>query len=258
MATPHQTEHAVHHPTTKQYMVIAAILFAITIVEFILIWDKVGIDDDLGLSKVPILVFLSAIKFAIVILFYMHLKFDNPFFLRVFLAGLALAFMVGLALIGLFAAIKGEARDYADARAIPFEHHEKDAVAGGEGTTAPPVGPLSIGVKRNALEFDTVSYTVASGDEVTLAFDNSSTVNQHNWVLVEAGTRDAVATDGTAAGPANDWVSPGDPRVIANTRLLDPGATGQVTFTAPAPGAYEFVCTFPGHNFTMFGDFVVK
>ena len=269
MATPHQTEHAVHHPTTKQYMVIAAILFAITIVEFILIWDKVGIDDDLGLSKVPILVFLSAIKFAIVILFYMHLKFDNPFFLRVFLAGLALAFMVGLALIGLFAAIKGEARDYAEARAIPYEHHEEDAVAGGEGitappdaggvgTTAPPVGPLSIGVKRDALEFDTANYTVASGDEITLAFDNSSTVNQHNWVLVEAGTRDAVATDGIAAGPDHDWVSPGDPRVIANTKLLDPGATGEVTFTAPALGAYEFVCTFPAHNFTMFGDFVVK
>ena len=94
MATPHQTEHAVHHPTTKQYMVIAAILFAITIVEFVLIWEKAGIDDDLGLSKIPLLVFLSAIKFAIVILFYMHLKFDNPFFLRVFLAGLALAFEI--------------------------------------------------------------------------------------------------------------------------------------------------------------------
>ena len=268
MATPHQTEHPVHHPTTKQYVLIAAILFAITIVEFILIWDKAGIDDDLGLSKVPILVFLSAIKFVIVILFYMHLKFDNPLFLRVFLAGLALAFMVGLALIGLFAAIKGEARDYAEARAIPFEHHEEDAVAGGEGTTAPPdtgggettappAGPFSIGVEGDALAYDTASYTVASGDEITVALNNSSIVNQHNWVLVEPGTKDAVAADGTAAGPANNWVPPGDPRVIANTRLLDPGATGEVTFTAPAPGIYQFVCTFPGHNFTMFGDFTV-
>jgi len=268
MATPHQTEHAVHHPTTKQYMVIAAILFAITIVEFVLIWEKAGIDDDLGLSKIPLLVFLSAIKFAIVILFYMHLKFDNPFFLRVFLAGLALAFMVGLALIGLFAAITGEARDYAEARAIPYEHHGEDAVAGGEGITAPPdaggvettaltVGPLSIGVKRDALEFDTTNYTVASGDEITLAFDNSSTVNQHNWVLVEPGTKDAVSAAATAAGAANDWVPPGDPRVIANTKLLDAGASGEVTFAAPAPGIYQFVCTFPGHNVTMFGDFTV-
>jgi azurin len=238
-------------------VVIAVILFAITIVEFILIWEKAGIDDDLGLSKIPILIFLSAIKFAIVILFYMHLKFDNPFFLRVFLAGLALAFMVGLALIGLFAAMKGDARDFAKARAIPYEHHGEDAVAGSGETTAPPVGPLSINVKRNALEFDTASYTVASGDEVTLVFDNSSPVNQHNWVLVEPGTKDAVATDGTAAGAANDWVSPDDPRVIANTKLLEAETSGEVTFTAPAPGIYQFVCTFPGHNFTMFGDFTV-
>jgi hypothetical protein len=29
-------------------------------------------------------------------------------------------------------------------------------------------------------------------------------------------------------------------------------------FTAPAAGTYQFVCTFPGHNFTMFGDFIVN
>ncbi|MQG65022.1 MAG: azurin, partial [SAR202 cluster bacterium] len=40
--------------------------------------------------------------------------------------------------------------------------------------------------------------------------------------------------------------------------LLDPGASGEVTFTAPASGTYQFVCTFPGHNFTMFGDFIVN
>ena len=270
MATPHETEHAVHHPSTKQYVVIALILFAITIVEFVLIWEKAGIDDDLGLSKVPLLIFLSAIKFAIVILFYMHLKFDNPLFLRVFLAGLALAFMVGLALIGLFTAIKGESRDFAEARALPFEHHEEETAGTGEATTTPPgtgggetteppppTGPLSIGVNGEALEFDTASYTVASGEEISLTLNNSSIVNQHNWVLVEAGTKDAVAVDGSAAGPDNDWVPPGDPRVIANTALLDAGTSGEVTFTAPAPGNYQFVCTFPGHNFTMFGDFTV-
>jgi uncharacterized cupredoxin-like copper-binding protein len=40
--------------------------------------------------------------------------------------------------------------------------------------------------------------------------------------------------------------------------LLNAGASEEVTFTAPAPGTYEFVCTFPGHNFSMFGDFTVK
>ena len=31
-----------------------------------------------------------------------------------------------------------------------------------------------------------------------------------------------------------------------------------VKFTAPSAGTYQFVCTFPGHNFTMFGDFTVN
>ena len=49
MATTHEeAEHDVRHPTIKQYVAIAAILFAITIVEFILIWPTAGIDDDLG------------------------------------------------------------------------------------------------------------------------------------------------------------------------------------------------------------------
>ena len=114
MATTHETEHGGGgHPSLKQYIVIAIMLFAITIVEFVIIMDFPGeaekvIADALGEPATTILLFLlSGIKFAIVILFYMHLKFDNRFFFWVFIAGMVLAVMVGLALIGLFAAIKG-------------------------------------------------------------------------------------------------------------------------------------------------------
>jgi len=107
------------------------------------------------------------------------------------------------------------------------------------------------------LKFDTASFTVSAGAEVTLKFANVSTINQHNWVLVQPGTKDAVAAAGVTVGPANGWVPAGDARVIANTRLLDPGADAEVRFTAPAAGTYQFVCASPGHNFTMFGDFVV-
>jgi azurin len=118
-------------------------------------------------------------------------------------------------------------------------------------------GALEISVKGDALEFDKESLEVATGSEVALSFNNISGINQHNLVIVKAGTKDAVATRGTAAGPGADWVQPGDADVIANTKVLDAGAAGDVTFTAPAAGTYQFVCTFPGHNFTMFGDFVV-
>ena len=264
-----QTEHtAGHHPTFMQYALIAIILFAITIVEFLLIWDRAGISDDLGAAKIPLLIGLSVIKFYIVIMFYMHLRFDNKIFTRIFIGGLALAFMVGLALLGLFTAVNGDQRSYALARAIPYVEHAESEKAeetttpaiGGTTETAVPAGPLAltIGAVGDSLAFDIDNISADSGAEVTITFNNPSTVNTHNLVIVEAGTKDAVAIDGTAAGPTNNWVPPEDSRVIASTVLIGPGDSGELTFTAPAPGTYQFVCTFPGHNFTMFGDFVVN
>ena len=126
-------------------------------------------------------------------------------------------------------------------------------------TTPGQAGPveLEIGVNGEALEFDTGSLSVPAGSQVVLTFVNSSVVNQHNWVLVTTSTKDDVAVAGTAAGPDNNWIPPGDERVLASTVLLDAGATGAVEFAAPPAGTYQFVCTFPGHNFTMFGDFEV-
>jgi len=262
----HETEQDTHHPSFKQYVLIAIILFAITIVEFLLIWDRVGIVDYLGASKIPLLVGLSVVKFYIVIMFYMHLRFDDKLLTRIFIAGLALSFMVGLALLWLFSAMNGDQRSYALDRAVPYEEHEAAHATTTPGTgdttgseTAPvAAGPIEVGAKGNELAFDTTSLTASSGSEVTITFTNSSTVNTHNLVIVEDGTKDAVATDGTVAGQDNDWVKPGDSRVIANTILAGPGETQDVSFPAPAPGTYQFVCTFPGHNFTMFGDLVVN
>jgi len=116
---------------------------------------------------------------------------------------------------------------------------------------------LEISVKGDAIAFDKDRCEATAGTEVVMAFDNVSGFSQHNWVLVRDGTKDAVAQRGTAAGPDNDWIQPNDPDVIAHTKLLGPGEAGEVRFTAPEPGIYQFVCTFPGHNSVMFGDFVV-
>ncbi|MDA1129121.1 MAG: plastocyanin/azurin family copper-binding protein [Chloroflexi bacterium] len=255
----HQTEHTTNHPTFMQYVLIAIVLFAITIVEFVLIWDRAGIVDHLGASKIPLLVGLSAVKFAIVIMYYMHLKFDNRLFGTVFIAGLALAFIVGIALLSLFVAFEGGQRDFAEANAIPYVEHGEEA--GGESPDDPPVaaGPVAIAINAvgDAFAFSSTSLSVNSGDEVTVTFDNPSATNSHNFVVVQNGTKDAVAGDGAAAGPGGNWVPAGDSRVIANTVVVAPGGSEQVIFTAPAPGTYQFVCTFPGHNFAMFGDFIV-
>ena len=262
----HETEHKSNHPSFNQYVVIAIILFAITIVEFGIIWDRIGIEDDLGAAVIPILVGLSAIKFAIVIMYYMHLKFDHRLFGTVFVSGLILSFLVGGALLALFLSFNGEPREYALAHAVPYEGHEAagehaaevvEPGTGAETTVASGPVELAVGAVGETLTFDTASITVKSGSEVTITFKNPSTNNKHNLVIVQDGTKDEVAADGTAF-PANDWVKPGDANVVANTPVLASGASGEVIFIAPAPGTYQFVCTFPGHNSTMFGDFIVN
>jgi azurin len=289
MSSSHQPEQG-HHPTFMQYVLVAAILFIITIVEFFAIFPN---PDLIGAAKIPVLAILSAIKFAIVIMFYMHLKYDHRMFTMFFLAGLALAFIVGIALLSMLTALDGSPRAFASANAIPYvegdhkvEHAEPAAVPiptvpplvttptesvapDVADTTAPksveePAGgsgaavSIEIGTEGDALKFSEAALSAASGSSVTVTFNNGSAVNQHNWVLVQNGTKDAVATDGTGAGPGADWIKPGDDRVVASSKLLNPGESEAVTFTAPAAGTYQFVCTFPGHNFTMFGDFTVN
>lgn len=269
MTTNHEAQHD-RHPTFRQYVVVATLLFAITIVEFLLIWQPAGIVDYLGASKVPLLIALSAVKFAVVIMFYMHLKFESWLFSGVFLAGLALAFAVGIGLLGLFVALNGEPREFAENNRIAFVHEEEgdasepstsaDATEGtGQPAPAETVA-LAIAPDGDLLKFSTETLTAKAGAGVVLTFNNVAINNQHNWVLVRAEDKAGVVTDGVGAGPANDWIKADDPRVIANTILLNPGDTAEVRFTAPEPGTnYQFVCTFPGHDASgMFGNFQVS
>ena len=106
------------------------------------------------------------------------------------------------------------------------------------------------------LRFDRAKLKETALFKVRVTFTNGSTVNQHNWVLVKKGTKDEVAAAAVIAGAANSWIPPQDDRIIAHSGLLDPGETEEISFTAPLLGTYQFLCTFPGHSATMFGDFV--
>ena len=75
--------------------------------------------------------------------------------------------------------------------------------------------------------------------------------------MVEAGSKDQVASAGLRAGADNGWIPQGDDRVLAHTKLLAPGESEEIRFAAPAVGTYQFLCTFPGHGETMFGSFEV-
>ena len=126
-------------------------------------------------------------------------------------------------------------------------------------TTLPPSSDLEINTLGDQLKYDRDFMSASAGSPIVVTYTNNSSVFQHNWVLVRAGTKDEVARDGGTAGLENNYIPPNDDRIIAFiTPLVEPGEVGEVRFEAPAPGTYEFVCTFPGHNATKFGTFEVK
>lgn len=73
------------HPSAKEYVRIFLILGTITAVEVALYYLR----DDLGSWFIPILFGLAVTKFALVVLWFMHLKFDDRRFSRFFMMGLA-------------------------------------------------------------------------------------------------------------------------------------------------------------------------
>jgi cytochrome c oxidase subunit 4 len=77
-----------HGMSNAGYVRIAAILAAITGLEVATYYV------DLGALFLPALLIMMAVKFIIVVSYFMHLKFDNKLFSWVFYAGLILALIV--------------------------------------------------------------------------------------------------------------------------------------------------------------------
>ena len=103
--TPHAAAHAAesHHPTGNQYLKIAILLTGITAIEVWAYYVPALVASPLFN---PALILMSALKFGIVVLFYMHIKFDHKLFRLLFTAALILAMCTGTALMFLFGVFK--------------------------------------------------------------------------------------------------------------------------------------------------------
>jgi cytochrome c oxidase subunit IV len=85
-------DHDAHHPSDLRYVGIFAVLVLITAVEVYLSYA-----DYLGRAFLPLLLILMAVKFVMVVSWFMHLKFDNKLFSVIFYSGLVLAIAVYIA-----------------------------------------------------------------------------------------------------------------------------------------------------------------
>ena len=87
------------HPTWHQYKWVALILTVITVIE---VWIYYVPSFVASRLFVPVLLVMSAVKFAIVVMFYMHLKYDHKLFRALFTGPLMIAIVTLIVLLFLF------------------------------------------------------------------------------------------------------------------------------------------------------------
>jgi cytochrome c oxidase subunit IV len=97
----HLPEEDLAHPGPRQYVMVAVVLAVLTAMEVALFY----IESLNTAVAVAALLILMVIKFALVVLWFMHLRFDSPIYKRLFVAGLGLAaavFLIVLVTFGVF------------------------------------------------------------------------------------------------------------------------------------------------------------
>jgi cytochrome c oxidase subunit IV len=97
-AQAHDDAHAHAHPDWSTYKWVALILTVITVVEVWIFYTPFA-ENRLF---VPSLLLMSAAKFLIVVMFYMHLKYDAKLFRALFTGPLIIGVIVIISLLFLF------------------------------------------------------------------------------------------------------------------------------------------------------------
>lgn len=118
----------------------------------------------------------------------------------------------------------------------------------------------------DAMQFTTKALTVpASCKQFTITLKHTGklprNVMGHNLVLGKTADLNAINADGMKAGLASQYVKPGDPRVIAASKVIGGGETTTVTIPVgklKAGESYTYFCSFPGHAALMKGTLKVS
>jgi azurin len=119
---------------------------------------------------------------------------------------------------------------------------------------APQVPPKTIEITADdKMKFSVNAFDVAPGQQVTVTLKNIGTSPKasmgHDFVVLKKNVNMNAFLEAGAMDAAHEYVAPSmEKDIIARTKLLGPGESDTVTFTAPfVPGDYDFICSFPGH-----------
>ena len=113
---------------------------------------------------------------------------------------------------------------------------------------------------NDQMKFDKKIIRVNASQKVTLTLNHNgrfpASSMGHNFVLIKKDV-DVNEYALRAAGARNSEYIPEGDNEIAYTKMLGGGESDTITFDAPEPGTYVFICSFPGHYQLMMGEFIV-
>ncbi len=118
---------------------------------------------------------------------------------------------------------------------------------------APEAPPKTIEIQADdKMKFDVTAFDAKPGQKISVTLKNVGTTPKfsmgHNFVVLDRNANVQNFLDAASMQAAHDYVPPDSKDVIAHTKLLGPGESDTVTFSAPyVPGNYPFFCSFPGH-----------
>ena len=113
---------------------------------------------------------------------------------------------------------------------------------------------ITISTIEDKMLYDIKKFEVESGKSVILTFKNKD-FPPHNLLIVKPGKADEVANLAIALGNdgfGKQW-RPDTPMILWGSTMIDYDEETVISFTAPSPGDYPYVCTFPGHAMMMRG-----
>ena len=120
-----------------------------------------------------------------------------------------------------------------------------------------PVRDIELGTQKMKMRFQIESFAVRPGSPVRVSLTNTDDM-PHNVLFTGGNNKVAMgiaqkAWAMGANGPANAWV-PNDHNILGASGLVEPGESDVFKFYAPTkPGDYTYICSFPGHSYTMKG-----
>tara|TARA_B100000941_G_C28216993_1_gene404775 strand:+ start:43 stop:546 length:504 start_codon:yes stop_codon:yes gene_type:complete len=124
-------------------------------------------------------------------------------------------------------------------------------------------GVVKISIEGNdMMRYNLDKIEVNAGQKVELTLIHTGKMSAqsmgHNWVLLSSGTDKAAFAMAAMSAKEQGYIPQSmKENVLTATNIIGGGERTTITFDAPSPGYYEFICSFPGHYGLMNGSFVV-